>query len=411
MSHSSDGIITPEILHDKYNGDPQIVLGEYSEDLSVICTAANINKWSKHKPIKFQDVTGVLSAANWIAANYGIKDIPTWTRLDYMATFLMSAARGALASTYWPECDIIKGSLSIEYWTLDQPDGTIYGPYRTADFDGYWHYAEQPVGNMQVSSINITPDGVLQISFPKCRNDISNQLQLDDFTYPGTMSQTVANMYFGVLMQKTSGGTTYASLMMSGSSYVKVGDVASARNYVIEIPLTASQAWMIGQWKIYPIISNVTFPQLTTNLSQYNSNKFIAPLPYHGQTISIGIQYAELTVTSHHGYKDGTSQQRYARFNFQLANSEPSGAYRNFRVDVTICDSAGTQLYSLEGSTTGQVSTGSTTAATVSIYIAGYWNRPMYYKAEVSVTDSVTFKRTNYVSLTGPIEVETPTPD
>ena len=168
---------------------------------------------------------------------------------------------------------------------------------------------------------------------------------------------------------------------------------------------------MVGSWKIYPIISNVTFPQLTTNLSQYNSNKFIAPLPYHGQTITIGIQYAEVTVTSHHGYKDGTSQQRYARFNFQLSNSEASGAYRNYRVDVTICNSAGEQLYSLGGSTTGQISTGSSTSANVSVYIANYWSRTMYYKAEISITDSLTFKRTSYVTLTGPIEIETPTPD
>ena len=411
MSHSSNGLILPEILHDKFNGDPQTVLGVYSEDLSDVCTASNVNRWSKHKPIKFQDTNGVLSDANWIAANYGIKDIPTWTRLDYMATFLMSAARGSLASTHWPECDRAKGSLSLEYFTLDKPDGTIYGPYRTADFDGYWHNAEQPVGDMQTTTINISPAGVLQISFPKCRNDVSYQLQLDDLTYPGNMSQTVANMYFGVLMQKTSGGTTYASLMMTGSNYVKMGDVASARNYVIEIPLTASQAWMAGQWKIYPIISNVTFPQLTTNLSTYNGNKFIAPLPYHNQTITIGIQYAEVTVTGFHGYKDGNSQQRYARFTFQLANSEASGVYRNYRVDVTICDSSGTQLSGLEGSATGQLQTGSTSSSTVNIYIAQYWASPMYYKAEVSVTDSVTFKRTNYVGLTGPIEIETPTPD
>ena len=115
MSHSSDGLILPEILHAKDNGDIQTVLGVYSEDLSVVCEASNINRWSKHKPIKFQDTNGVLSAANWIAANYGIKDIPTWTRLDYMATFLMSASRGSLASTYWPECDIQKGSLIVSF--------------------------------------------------------------------------------------------------------------------------------------------------------------------------------------------------------------------------------------------------------------------------------------------------------
>lgn len=409
---SSNGLISAPVVHEKTTGDIQVVINAVgTDDLETLCKWFGLNKWSKKKPISFAK-SETLSEQNWKDANYGIIDIPTWTRLDYMATFLMSAARGSLASTYWPECDISKGSLSNEYYKHNKPSGGTSSPYRQTDFDNYWHDATQPVGNITSTAITISAAGVLQMRFPKARIDVSYQLQLGDLSWPGSSIYTFGNMYFGVLMQKTLGGATYASLMMSGGNYVKINDVGSAQYYVLEIQLTESQAWMAGDWKIYPIISSVTFPQLTTNLSQYNSNKFISPLPYHGTTVNIDIKYAEISITSHHGYKDSTSQQRYARFNFLLSNSEAAGQYRNYRIDLTICDSSGTQIGSYSGATTGQLQTGQTGSANISVYIASNWRTTMYYKATLSITDTgLKFKRESYVTLTGPIDEEAPTPD
>lgn len=409
---SSNNVITAPVVNEKTTGDIQVVIGAVgTSDLETLCKWAGLNKWSKWKPINFAK-SETLTAQNWLDGNYGIKDIPTWTRLDYAAIFLMSDARASLQSVYWPECDISKGALSIEYFAYNRPLGGVLSPYRQSDFDGYWHNATAPVSDITATTINISPAGVLQMRFPKARIDISSQLQIGDLTWPGSSSYVFGNMYFGVLMKKTSGGGTYASLIMNGSSYLTINDVGAAQYFTLEIQITESQAWMAGSWKIYPIISSVTFPQLTTDLSTYNGNKFIAPLPYHDSTVTIAIHYAEISITNHHGYKDTISQSRYARFNFQLSNSEASGQYRNYRIELMICDSSGNQLYGLEGATTGQLQTGQTGSANISVYIAQYWHTTMYYKATLRITDTnLKFKRESYVTLTGPIDEETPVPD
>ena len=407
MSYNSGLIQDPVSVY-----DVQRAISNSSTDVGTLCKDEMVRKWAKYKPIKFASV-GVLTAQNLVSANYGIKDIPTWTRLSYASTFLFSDSRGTLSSIYWPECDIASGSLSLEYWAHDKPTGGSSSPYRLSDFDNYYHNAEAPIGPMPSTSIVIDPTGTLRVRFTMGAQS-NYTLKLSDFIYPGG-SLNVGNMYFGVLMKQLTGGLssgTYVATQKDGNTDITMSQ-ALQYGYWVEFSSSFVTASFAGTWKIFPIISNIPIAE-TSSISQQDGNKFIAPLPYHDQTITVSIEYAEILFTSAHGYKDSNSQQRYAEFNFNIQSPETTaGITRNFRVTVTLCDAQGNTLNNWSGGqSTGQITTNAsgTASASVSVetYIAQIWSSAIYFKAEIEVTDSLRFKRTNYWALTGPIQVETP---
>lgn len=378
-----------------------------------------INKWAKYKPVKFKPATGikldVMTAENWISVNYGITDIPTWTRMDYMSTFMFSSNRRSLSNTYWPECDRTRTptpALADEYWAYDRPTGGVSGPYRLTDFKDYYHLAEAPVGNMETSSVNIAPEGVLQIMFPKGPVDNQYALLLEDLTYPGTMNQPISDMYFGVLMKKKSGGTAYASLMMSGSSYVTIGQVSSARYFVIEIQLTESQANLAGVWNIYPIISSITFAQMTVPSS--TSGKFIAPLPYHGQDITISVQYAKAEILNVVAIRTEDPSNRHNTAYFILTLKNEESVNRNYRITITLCFSDGSTITTFANnprSFTDTIPANSNSYThTVSIDISSMearYQSALYYKVktEIDLTyqPNIKFREESNWPLSGPI--------
>lgn len=409
---SSNNVITAPVVHEKTTGDIQTVIGAVgTDDLETLCKWPYLNKWSKKKPIKYARVEA-LESTHWVMANYGIMDIPTWTRLSYMSTFLFSDARGSLSSNFWPECDREHGALSLEYWEYNKPTGGAASPYRQSDFDEYFHEAEAPIGPMPETNIVVTPVGTLRIRF--AHGAISNYtLKLSELTWPDSYNFPIGNMYFGVLMKQTSGtitSRTYVATQKSGGTDIKMSET-DQYGFWVDWSSTIVEAAFAGTWRIYPIISSIPIAE-TTSISTQDGNKFIAPLPYHNQAINITIQYAEISVESYHGFKDADSQQRYARFNYVIKNTEEAGAYRNFSLTVTLCDANGDQLIGYSGgTTTGQLPTGGIGSVSASCYIAQIWNTQMYYKTELTITDPVKFKRTTYVGLTGPILVEQPSPD
>lgn len=404
----SNGMITAPV--NQY--DVQLALGISSPDWSDLCSSTRVNKWAKYKPIKWAKKE-TLTAQNLIDGNYGIKDIPTWTRLSYASTFLFSDARGSLNDTYWPECDREKGALSLEYWTHNRPDGGSAGAYRITDFANYFHNAEEPIGPMTATSIVIGPTGTLRVSFSiGALSDYT--LKLSDLTWPGSSDYPFGNMYFGVLMKQLTGlsaPTTCVATQNSDGTDITMSDAAQYGGYWVDFPSSFVADGFAGTWKMFPIISNIAIAA-TTSISQQDGNKFIAPLPFHNQTIIVGIEYAELLITSVNGYKDSTSHQRYARFVVLLKSPETTaGRVRNYSVKVTLCDSSGNELNGYSGGTaTGQITTNATGTVTdtitVSAYIAQIWSSSIYYKVEVSITDTLRFKRTNYRALSGPIEEE-----
>lgn len=85
-------------------------------DLGRLCTHANINKWSKYKPVRFPK-DGELTEAEWKSTNYG----------------LGSGTTG----------DVYSG----------KPIGGSISPFRISDFVGYNHDAKPPV-SVEIISVN-----------------------------------------------------------------------------------------------------------------------------------------------------------------------------------------------------------------------------------------------------------------
>lgn len=397
--------------------DVQRCFGSSRNDLGDLITNVNINKWAKYKPVKFKPNVGIkidiMTAQNWIDANYGITDIPTWTRLSYASTFLFSTSRGSLSNTYWPECDRSKVSLSLDYWVYNRPTGGNEGPYRLHDFDNYFHLAETPIGNMPETSIKIEPIGTLRVRFQMGAQS-NYTLKLSDLTWPDSSNFPIGDMYFGVLMKQTSGTITtrtYVATQKNGDGDITMTQALNF-GYWVDFSASIVEAAFAGTWKIYPIISSIPIAE-TTSISTQDGNKFLAPLPFHDMPITISIQYAEILITNAVGYKDATSQGRYARFNLSLKNEEPAGAYRTYTAQVTLCDSNGNTLNDWTGGSSGSqtMSTGTTTNITISAYIAQIYSANIYFKVELTITDNVKFKRSSSWALSGPIPEQSPTPE
>jgi hypothetical protein len=245
---------------------------------------------------------------------------------------------------------------------------------------------------------------------------VSNDtLKLSDLTWPGSSGFPIGDMYFGVLMKKTSGGATYAVTQKNGSTDIKMSDT-DVYGFWAEFSEDIVSASFEGTWTIIPIISSIAIAE-TTSISQQNGNKFLAPLPFHTQPITVSIEWAQVLIIAAHGYKDGTSQQRYAEFEFTLqATEQAAGRYRNYSITVTLCDAQGNQLPNYSGGTSsGQIVTNASGTAVVTksirIYIAQIWSSDIYYKANLTITDTLKFKKTSQWTLTGPIQIVTPTPE
>ena len=299
MAHSNDGVITAPVT----DSDIKAVLGISNTSLSTWCTSEAVNKWAKWKPVIFNKMAQ-LTAANFVSANYGIDLIPSWGRADYMFNFLFASQADRQSNTnWWPDCDVQKQSLSLEYWIWQPPTGGSTSPYRMTDFENYYHEAEAPIKPISGNTIKISAMGVMRIVFPRGAQT-NKTISLDALTWPGSSSVSIGNMYFGIFAKRTSGTGTNPSvcaLMKNGDSFVKMSEVLSG-NYVVEVQLTASDTNYAGTWKIFPVICQNTFEKSATPPS--GSQKCLCPLTDHTKAITVSIEYGQVVITSASGYRN-----------------------------------------------------------------------------------------------------------
>ena len=368
MSYQNSVISAPVSIR-----DVQRCFGSGKTDLGSLIRGVTINKWAKYKPVRFATVQ-LLTEANLIAVNYGIVNIPTWQRLDRMATFLFSNSRGSLNNMYWPECDQDAGHLATDYWEYLVPEGGASQPFRLADFKNYYHDADEPIGPIIAPSntIEIQPIGTMHIYFTYGAQ-LTFTLKLSDLTWPGSTNFPIGNMYFGVLMKQLTGnhaGVTYAATMKVNDQDIDMNHVAD-HGYHITIPADNVDAGFEGTWTIFPIISSVVIP-FTNQFASFTGEKFIAPLPAPPAAITVHINYAELLITNAIGYRDPNSQQRNVVVVVALQNSE--SVPRNGRVSVKLFDRYGVEKTSYAASQSVTLQGDATTSLTFTIYIADIWN-------------------------------------
>lgn len=378
--------------------DVQRAVGASSPDVGTLCKDEHINKWAKFKPLKVAQIAPIGSSSR-TSVNHGIINIPTWSYLSKMATFLFSDNRAqAAANGNGPSCGY---SATMEYWDYDKPSGTSQSPYRLTDFSeypvpssspkGYYHGAQAPIAGMESTSIQISPEGVLQVRFPLGASDPCT-LTLSDLTLPDAGSTPVGSMYFGLLLKQTSGtitSRTYAITQATMMSQI------SGSYAVVEIPLTASDTNWVGTWKIFPIVSNVPISTLTTQISEYDGHYFFAPLPYHSQGITISIEYAQFNVNITNAFR--ASDGRYVTVSSTITNM--CSESKNYRVHYIVYDAYDNVLATYDITSQSAVAGGASVNRSSNIDCGSSQSSAIRITATATVTDSgVVFKQQTDVS-------------
>lgn len=121
------------------------VAGIKARDLGLLCTSPNINKWSKHKPIR-SELIPEISETDIINANFGF----TPTQIDIFTT-----AQGGALSNY----TIYKLNGDTSPWKYNVPRGKSneYTEwFRVKDFNGYYSRAKNFLSSPMSSENNLS---------------------------------------------------------------------------------------------------------------------------------------------------------------------------------------------------------------------------------------------------------------
>ena len=209
--------------------DVKTVLGESVNTLSGLCTSANINWWSKKKPVQF---TGTRSSTWWKSRtqNCGINPYQLSSVADVIN-----------------HCDGTENG-----WTYERPNGSTY-PYRLLDFQGYHHNARAVISNIRVS-----PSTVVRTSAGKLSILSTMPISSDSQLTLGDMG-SMADCYLGLYAKMTTGSTARC-----GANTIKL---SADGGDAFEL---STNGWTAGSWRVYPFITTVSGDNNTLTGTRYS---------------------------------------------------------------------------------------------------------------------------------------------
>lgn len=108
-----------KITHPISIDDVKSVLGESSNDIATLCKSANINMFSRYKPVSYPKLFDVTDAERK-SIGHGISPT-TKTSTSLSGEFIKQAAQ--------------------LNWNYTKPSGGSSSPYRLGDFNGYYQDA------------------------------------------------------------------------------------------------------------------------------------------------------------------------------------------------------------------------------------------------------------------------------
>ena len=208
--------------------DPKAVLGLSSNSVGTLCSSTLINMWAKYKPVPYRSFAPLRTDDSWWHGNDGKCGIAI------QAYTSLNAFLAALPTGY--------------AWSHVLPSGGAVEPYRLADFNGYNHHAENPVGDIGGTSYTIS-SGSITIQYDMVGVG-SDNLTLSDIEING---DSLDEYYLGIY---AFGGTGTTSSFYCTSSQ----PFTSSTDMSIEIDgLTDSY---VGTYYLVPFFSSV---RLTLN--------------------------------------------------------------------------------------------------------------------------------------------------
>lgn len=247
------------------DADISPVLGVGSDDLGYLCSNQHgkINIWSRFKPLILNDVSIHL-----------LQDYENGGKLWQGD----SATKQCGLHIPYHTSTIVTKTMSDKFfngemdWTLEAPAPNSVQPARALDFDGYNHYAINPVSSENIDK-NVWIDQYskrFQLDWDVTTQGSKYNLGLDDICFRG---DPLNNWYLGLLM-RNKGGTKIVAV--TADNPVGVGGSMS-------IQFEADGDWAWGQWEVVPFLSKTK-----TNTVTGDQNS-----PYY---ISINCDPTEITV-------------------------------------------------------------------------------------------------------------------
>lgn len=183
--------------------DVKTAIGSSSNDLGTLCTyhsesgssQTGINKWAKHKPIRFSQVTP-LTDAQFANANYGLVVSTT--------TYTNPVTAATVTNAY----------------TYQMPTGLAAAPYRLTDFEKYYHYVLAPcrgAGDFEIATTTSNYEF-------GCAININGS---DELIGLAEINQTLMSYYFAMVVRYTVGSNTYVRYACSDDTIGNYGSSIS----------------------------------------------------------------------------------------------------------------------------------------------------------------------------------------
>lgn len=280
MSHENGIIKTPSI---DLEADIKAVLGESSNNLSVLCTSDKINWWSRFKPVHIVNTPSPDRSTEWWRGTFGDCGITPF----YLANYLL------INHSY--TTDRLNG------WEYQQPWGGEASPWRAADFDKYYHYAEAPIAGFSCSSQAKKGD-LIQATLMVVPGS-----EADDLTQPGSLTlrdikaqgQTLENWKLGIVVYDSSGtrrgrvvGTSYGNCSFN-TKYLVEGEAYTVYPMLALYSMGQDDSDIANGYVTVPFCSPKTF-KVTTVTEYYGLNVSV-----QGWKYSTDIEYrVEVTIGS-----------------------------------------------------------------------------------------------------------------
>lgn len=230
---NSEGIITSPVGVD---ADIAPVLGVPSYDLGYLCSNAHgkTNKYSRKKPVKIEGV------------DVNLTEPTTWWKGENLQCGLLIPYRTQITACI---DDYFDGSMK---WGYDAPEPNSKYPARALDFDGYYHYAQNPIATTGFPSTIWLEAGygewILRFSLDITTEGTEYNLGLSDIDIRQTTgaSESITDWYPGLVFKKTDGSDCFA---MSCENTLGTGS--------FDVEIRGAKERLSGDWYIMPFLSTV----------------------------------------------------------------------------------------------------------------------------------------------------------
>lgn len=315
------------------------MLGESSNDLATLCKSANINKWSKNKPIKHNCLFKPTEAQKK-EANYGISNIPYYRLLGKMTQDVIN---GSMKNA----TNISTLDTRIEPWHYQQPMGGYASPYRLGDFDGYFANASAPIGAITETEIESSLSGKVSVVFNKNTDTVSS-LTFNDLA----SDKDFSNQYLGLCLSD------------GNKSFYMTQKVGFDDGDDVTISMLDSFGIFFRTAKLFPYFDNKTrlvlvafvFISTTPIVADKNvttNNNVFTPLYFTKCNIVISKKDINVELTTYAWWTFNGSIKNALNGMVNFTNTEDTTVFLK-SINVDISDATGNILYSTAIATSSQ---------------------------------------------------------